>query len=221
MLISYKALSKPGEATVIEKKSRFIAFARPISTEGDAEAFLAELRKKYWDASHHVYAYILQDCAGGAARRRQSDDGEPSGSAGAPILEVLAGAGLVNVIVVVIRYFGGTLLGVGGLLRTYSAAAKAAILEAGTIEMKLCREYSLELSYPAWNRVKNMTKGYHAASVVYGERITVQFLVEVAMVPAFEALITDATGGLSSAGAKLVILGEGFYSTLRIQSYNK
>jgi len=210
-MLSYKTLSQPAEAAIIEKKSRFIAFARPISSESEVLEFLAQLRKEYWDASHHVYAYNLRDGAGGMVRSRSSDDGEPSGSAGAPVLETLTGAGVIDALVVVIRYFGGTLLGVGGLIRAYSGAAKAAIAQAGIIEMKLCREYSLELGYPAWNRVKHLAAKYIVTDVCYGERITARFLVEITDASAFETLITDATGGLASAGAVLINIGEGFF----------
>ena len=206
-MLSYKTLTNPAQATIIEKKSRFIAFARPISSEDEARAALALLRKEYWDASHHVYAYILRDGSGGPVRSRSSDDGEPSGSAGAPVLETLAGAGVVDAIAVVIRYFGGTLLGVGGLIRAYSGAAKAAIENAGIAEMKLCREYSLELDYAAWNRVKHMASNYRVTKVVYGERITVWWSVEFAETQGFEKLITDAT----SANLILTNIGEGYF----------
>lgn len=204
-MLSYKTFSNPAEATIIERKSRFIAFARPVSSEGEIHAFLAGLRKEYWDASHQVYAYILRN-----GLRRASDDGEPSGSAGAPVLEVLAGAGVVDGIAVVIRYFGGTLLGVGGLIRAYSSAAKAALEKAGIAEIKLCREYILELDYAVWNRVRHMAAGFHVANVEYGERITARFIVEVTDVKAFETLITDVTGGLSSDGTILLNMGEAF-----------
>ena len=200
---SYKTLATQAEALLIERKSKFIAFARPITSEEDVQTFLTGLRKQYWDANHHVYAYILRDGTGGPVRSRSSDDGEPSGSAGAPVLEVLSGSGVVDSLAVVIRYFGGTLLGVGGLIRAYSGAAKLAIAEAGILENKLCREYSLELEYATWNRVKHMAQEYRLTNVEYGERITAWFLVEIADAPAFETLITDATGGLSPAGAVL------------------
>lgn len=210
-MLSYKTLSQSAETTIIEKKSRFIAFAHPISSEGDVQAFLAQLRKEYWDASHHVYAYVLRDGTG--LRSRSSDDGEPSGSAGTPVLEVLMGTAIINGLVVVIRYFGGTLLGVGGLIRAYSGAAKAAIAQSGIIEMKLCREYSLELDYHTWNRVKHVSAGYHVTNILYGERITARFLVEISDISAFETLITDATGGLSSPGVVIIHMGEDFYQT--------
>jgi len=209
-MLSYKTLSNPAQATIIEKKSRFVAFARPISSEEEAKAFLQQLRKEYWDASHHVYAYILRESVQDGVRSRSTDDGEPSGSAGAPVLETLAGAGVIDAIVVVIRYFGGTLLGVGGLIRAYSGAAKAVIKKAGIAEMKLCRRYSLEIGYAGWNRVKHMASGYRVVNIEYGERITVWMLVEVPDVRDFETLITDATGGLAANDVILTNMGDVF-----------
>ncbi len=114
-------LLEGGQGEIIEKKSRFIATVRPVTSEAEAMAFIEEMRKKYWDASHNCYAYVI---GRKAETCRCSDDGEPSGTAGRPMLEVLLGDGVCNVAVVVTRYFGGTLLGTGGLVRAYTQAAK-------------------------------------------------------------------------------------------------
>ena len=117
----YKAVWEAGTGEITEKKSRFIADIRPVETEEDILAFQEEIKKKYWDAKHHCFAYIL-----GVDQpvMRLSDDGEPSQTAGRPILDVLLGEGLYNVCAIVTRYFGGTLLGTGGLVRAYSQAVK-------------------------------------------------------------------------------------------------
>ena len=121
MLESYKTIYEGGEGEIIEKKSRFIATTRLVKTEEDAAAFIEEMRKKYWDATHNCFAYVI-----GERREivRCSDDGEPSGTAGRPMLDVLLGEELYDTAVVVTRYFGGTLLGTGGLVRAYSKAVQ-------------------------------------------------------------------------------------------------
>ena len=132
MIENYKTIYKGNEAEIIEKKSRFIATVRLVESEEEALTFLEEMRKKYWNATHNCFAYTIgerQEIV------RASDDGEPSGTAGRPMLDVLLGEGLCNTAVVVTRYFGGTLLGTGGLVRAYSAATQAG-LAASTIITK-------------------------------------------------------------------------------------
>ena len=119
---SYKTVEKAGTGEIEEKKSRFLAEIRSVHSEEEAAAFLEEIRKKYWNASHHCLAYRLAE--GGIMR--SSDDGEPGGTAGRPILDVLTGADLYDTAAIVTRYFGGTLLGTGGLTRAYGSAARAA-----------------------------------------------------------------------------------------------
>lgn len=119
---SYKVIAHGGMGEIEEKKSVFIANTAPVQTEEEALAFIESMKKKYWDARHNCYAYVLGEKA---QIVRFSDDGEPSGTAGKPILEVLLGMGVRNLVVVVTRYFGGTLLGTGGLVRAYTQAAQA------------------------------------------------------------------------------------------------
>ena len=121
MLSEYKAVYQGGEGEIVEKKSRFIATVIPAGSEEEVLAFIESVRKKYWDARHHCFAYVIGERN---ELQRCSDDGEPSGTAGKPMLEVLLGEEIHNVAVVVTRYFGGTLLGTGGLVRAYSAATK-------------------------------------------------------------------------------------------------
>ena len=117
-------LTKGAEAELVEKKSRFIATVRPVSSEEEAIAFIDEMKKKYYDARHNCSAFII---GSNAQMTRSSDDGEPSGTAGKPMLEVLLGSGIRNIAAVVTRYFGGTLLGTGGLVRAYSGVLKEAL----------------------------------------------------------------------------------------------
>lgn len=133
-----------GELT--EKKSRFIANVFYIKDEKEAEEKIAEVKKTNRDARHNVYAYRLDNGV-----EKYSDDGEPSGTGGVPILDILRGEKLFNVLVVVTRYFGGILLGTGGLVRAYSGAAKIALENTIKVEMKLCREYKVGLDYDMYN----------------------------------------------------------------------
>ena len=141
----YKIVYAGGEAQIIEKKSRFIATVVPVETEEEALAFIESLRKKYWDATHNCYAYVVGERN---EIQRCSDDGEPSGTAGRPMMDVLAGAGVHNAAVVVTRYFGGTLLGTGGLIRAYSLAVQEGLAAAEVItripgvKLKLTAEYT-------------------------------------------------------------------------------
>lgn len=127
----YTTVKEFGSAEMVEKKSRFIANVKPILSEDEAADYIEEIKKKYWDARHNCYAYQLGERN---QIQRYSDDGEPGGTAGMPILDVLRGRDIKNSIVVVTRYFGGTLLGTGGLVRAYSSAAKAGLEAAGLIE---------------------------------------------------------------------------------------
>ena len=124
MLSQYKTVYSGGEAEIIEKKSRFIATVKPVKSEEEAITFIEGLKKKYWNATHNCFAYVIGERF---QTQRCSDDGEPSGTAGRPMLDVLLGEEVHDVAVVVTRYFGGTLLGTGGLVRAYQEATKAGL----------------------------------------------------------------------------------------------
>ena len=143
MLDEYTTILNGAEAELIEKKSRFIATVRPVKDENEAKAFIAEMRKKYWDATHNVFAYQIGERN---EIQRSSDDGEPQGTAGKPVLDVLMGGDIKNTAVVVTRYFGGTLLGTGGLVRAYGRSAKLGIdTTAGKIQYEITTgEYILK-----------------------------------------------------------------------------
>lgn len=142
---SYRTINAEGTGEIVEKKSRFIARAFPVRDESEAFAHLEEIRKQHWDARHHCWAYVT---GRNPATERMSDDGEPAGTAGKPILEVIRGRELTDVFIVVTRYFGGTLLGTGGLVRAYTAAAAAAlsnteiITNIRGIKLKITTDYT-------------------------------------------------------------------------------
>jgi uncharacterized YigZ family protein len=152
MIMEYKTINSPAQAELIQKKSRFIAFIAPISSENDATDILNDIRHKHWDAKHNVYAYILYR----QKIRRFSDDGEPQGSAGMPVLDVLQREQLFDCIAVVTRYFGGTLLGTGGLVRAYSGAARLAIDVAKIITKRLCYEYTFSCEYNIYSAIQKL-----------------------------------------------------------------
>lgn len=141
----FKTVNKKAQVEIIEKKSRFIANVSPISNEEEAIAFIEQVKKKYHDARHNCFAYVL---GGNIPIIRFSDDGEPSGTAGKPILDVLMGEKIENVVIVVTRYFGGILLGTGGLVRAYGKCAKEGILSAEIIEMNIYLTLYIIVDYP-------------------------------------------------------------------------
>ncbi len=160
---SYLTIKKDGDAVVEVKRSKFIGALRAVSSSEEAEAFLASERKKYHDAKHHCSAYIIRGKDGAPDTIHSSDDGEPSGTAGKPMLEVIDGAGLKDVVIVVTRYFGGTLLGTGGLVRAYTDAAKAALSDAGIAEMSLMRNFTVSFDYTYTGSIDHFI-GHNAVS---------------------------------------------------------
>ena len=149
--MDYRTVAREAQAEFVEKRSRFIGHIRPVTTQEQALAFIDELRSRYWDASHNVFAYSLRE----NQIRRYSDDGEPQGTAGVPVIEVLNKEQLVDVAVVVTRYFGGTLLGAGGLVRAYSKGAKIAVNAGGIVTMRLCDVLTLKCDYAFLGKAQN------------------------------------------------------------------
>ena len=147
----YKICYRGGEGEIVEKKSRFIANIRPVETEEEAVAFIEETRKRYWDARHNCYAYI---CGEGGRMMKCSDDGEPSQTAGRPMLDVLLGEGICGVCAVVTRYFGGTLLGTGGLVRAYSQAVKEGLKACVILEKRPGRRVKITSDYGAVGKLQ-------------------------------------------------------------------
>lgn len=166
----YKTVSERSETTLIEKKSRFIANVCPASNEEDALNFLNEIRSKYPDATHNVYAYVIDE----NNIFRYSDDGEPSGTAGMPVLDAIRKAGIVDACVVVTRYFGGTLLGTGGLVHTYGASAKAGLQASKIVVRQLCDIVAVRVDYTLLGKMQHeiMTCGYILEDTVYEDEVT-------------------------------------------------
>ena len=152
MLDTYKTVRSPGNKEIVIKKSRFIGHIRPVQTEEEAIAFVEEIKKQHWHATHNCSAYMIGERD---EIQKQSDDGEPSGTAGKPILEVIRNQGLKNVAIVVTRYFGGIMLGAGGLIRAYTDGAVVAIESGDPITCVLHREFVVELDYTWLGKVEN------------------------------------------------------------------
>ncbi len=148
--MAYNTVNIDSVGEYSEKHSRFIAVLHHIESETEASEFLAQIKTKYWDARHNVYAYVLSD-----GTVKFSDDGEPHGTAAKPVLDVIAGNNLKNVIITVTRYFGGVLLGTGGLVRAYSAAAADAVNNAEIRTMRLCAEFEIVCGYNQLDSLKN------------------------------------------------------------------
>lgn len=194
MLKKYKTILNQAEAEIVEKKSRFIATVRPVKTEEEARSFIDEMKKKYWNATHNVSAYQIGDRN---EIQRCSDDGEPQGTAGKPVLDVLIGENIKNTAVVVTRYFGGTLLGTGGLVRAYGKSAKEGILSAGIAEMILYRKFSIVTDYPTSGKIQYevLQYGHIIHDTIYTENVEFIVLVEIDYAENFYNKMIDISNG--------------------------
>ena len=194
MLERYKILYSGGVGELVEKKSRFIATVRPADTEEEALLFIEEMRKKYWDASHNCYAYVIGDRA---QVQRCSDDGEPSQTAGKPMLDVLLGEEIRNICVVVTRYFGGTLLGTGGLVRAYSGAVQEGLKESSIVEKCLGRRLQVISDYNWAGKLQYLAAQEELAVLEseYTDRVAFTYLVPVGDVARVQKKITETTNG--------------------------
>lgn len=208
---SYRVVYRGGEGEIIEKKSRFIATVRPVETEEEAAAFIQEMKKQYWDARHNCSAFVIGERA---ELTRCSDDGEPSGTAGRPMLEVLLGEGLCNVAVVVTRYFGGTLLGTGGLVRAYGQAVKAGLSQCTVISKEKGELLSIITDYNDIGRLQHLLAGQQVPvmDTVYGEKVTIRVVLPLSSAEAVKQAVTEATGAralLETGGQTVFAVIEG------------
>ncbi len=195
----YKIIEYGGTGEIEEKKSRFIAHVAPAFTEEEALLFIEAKKKEYWDAKHNCYAYVIGEQA---QTMRFSDDGEPSGTAGKPILEVLTASGIRNAVVVVTRYFGGTLLGTGGLVRAYTQAAQAG-LAASSINI-MCYGYRITVvtDYNGIGRIQYILgqRQIPIGESAYTEQVTIRFFAPFEEKETIVHEITEATAGKADIG---------------------
>lgn len=190
----YKTLLRAASDEVVINKSRFIGSASPASTVEEALAFLDGIRARYRDASHNCYAYIIGRNAG---IMRYSDDGEPGGTAGMPIIEVMKARGVVDCAVVVTRYFGGVLLGAGGLTRAYSHSCAMALDASGVCEMHPTETWLMEVAYPLWDKARHVMKGLPVKqlSAEFGSTVVFEIAVKSVDSEAVRAELTRVTDG--------------------------
>ncbi len=193
---NYRTLHAEAQDEFVEKRSRFIGYARPVQTEQEALAFIAQIKKYHWDAKHNVYAYALRE----GQIRRYSDDGEPQGTAGVPVLEVLQKGNITDAVIVVTRYFGGILLGGGGLVRAYGHAASIAVKAAGIEEQVLCDEVQTSCDYAQYGRVQPLiiAHGGIITDTQYADNVTIDFYMRQPQLSALEKELCDATAGTVS-----------------------
>ena len=199
----YKTVEFESSDEFIEKKSRFIGYVKPVKTQEEAVTFINGIKSKHWDATHNVYAYVLKE----NNIQRYSDDGEPSGTAGVPVLDVILKNGLVDVCVVVTRYFGGTLLGAGGLVRAYSHGSKIAVEAGGMITMAPCSICTVSVNYSFYDSL-NILLGDYGANIEnteFADKITVTFSLKQEKVSALNDKLVDTSNGqysLKTVGEK-------------------
>ena len=194
MLKEYKTVYEGGEGEYITKKSRFIATVRPVHSEEEALAFVDEMKKTYWNATHNCYAFV---CGENSLTQRMSDDGEPQGTAGVPMLEVLLKRDLHDVCVVVTRYFGGTLLGAGGLIRAYQEATIRGLQESTVITKKPGKLMCVHMDYTNLGKIQYIlaNAGAHVLSTDYAENVALRYIAEEDIIKQVEKAITEATSG--------------------------
>ena len=188
----YVTLGGEGTATIEEKRSEFIGYAAHVQSEAEAQTFVKRIKAKHHDARHNVFAYVLGDTV-----QRYSDDGEPQGTAGFPVLDVLRKSGVTDACIVVTRYFGGILLGAGGLVRAYTAAAKAALDAAGTLTMERYAELRLRLSYADYQKLsaKLDTLGAVTDAVDFGGEVTLDVALKVTAKVRFTETVRELFAG--------------------------
>lgn len=196
-------LLESGESEVIVKKSRFIGITYPVNTPEEAADFVNSIKKKYYDARHNCYAYVIGD------KREQikfSDDGEPGGTAGKPMLDVLLGSGITNIVVVVTRYFGGTLLGTGGLVRAYSDAVKEAVENSTTYTVERKIRLKVETDYTSFQSLERLFKSKDNVTfeTEYSDKILMNVGIPVDLAEEIEKSVTEITSGK----ARIENLGE-------------
>lgn len=190
----YKTLYQGGVGEIVEKKSRFIATVEKIDTEEEALAFIAKMKKQYWDARHNCYAFVagknheLQRC---------SDDGEPNGTAGRPMLEVLLREDIHNIVVVVTRYFGGTLLGTGGLVRAYQRSVQEGLANSIIIERLQGQRLDIHTDYNGIGKIQYITaqQSVFVLDTEYTDKVVVKLVVPIEKMQALQEAVTEGTNG--------------------------
>jgi uncharacterized YigZ family protein len=200
----YKTVEFESSDEFVEKKSRFIGYVKPVHTQEEATEFINKIKSKHWDATHNVSAYVLKE----NNIQRSSDDGEPSGTAGVPVLDVLLKENLVDVCVVVTRYFGGTLLGAGGLIRAYSHGSKIAVESGNIITMAPCKILKVSVDYNFYDRLNILLNDVNAniENSEFADKVIVDFSIKADLVDSLCAKLIEQSNGKYS----LIEIGDKF-----------
>ena len=202
MITGYDSIGGRGESRYEEKKSVFLGFALPVTTEEEAISFVSQIKKQYPDARHHVYAYVLRE----DNKSRYTDDGEPSGTAGMPVLDILRKQNLVDCVIVVVRYFGGTLLGTGGLVRAYTIAAKEAVVDAGVVTWRPLTDIELRVTYADYQKLTTQLSSVSVLDTRFENDVCLQISMPSEDTEGFINEFVNRTSGRGKA----VILRERF-----------
>ncbi|MGK5510857.1 YigZ family protein [Brevibacillus formosus] len=205
MLTQYKTIAGYGEDYIVIERSRFIGYAQRVTTEEEATAFIAMIKKKHWDATHNCSAFVIGE---NDQIQRSSDDGEPSGTAGKPILECIKKNGVKDTVVVVTRYFGGIKLGAGGLVRAYTAGTVTALKAAKIVVHTLHQTISVSVDYTWWGKVENELRlgEQRVSGTDFTDKVTAHVLIPEGEQDEFVARMVDLTNGQAQ-----IVLGEKEY----------
>ena len=206
--LEYLTVAKDGLVEIEIKKSRFITHIKRVKTEEEAKDFIAAIKKEHWRANHNCSAFILGQ---NMEIQRSSDDGEPSGTAGLPMLEVLKKQGLIDLVVVVTRYFGGIKLGAGGLIRAYAGAVSNALEEIGLVKGLLQQEFEVKIPYTSVGKLQNFIDeepNYHLLDTIYQEEVTFLLSTELNSSQEFQESLIDLLNGKLDITEKQVVWTE-------------
>ena len=201
MSADYKTVQFESKGEFVEKRSRFIGYCKPVTTEQEAVDFINSKRAEHWNATHNVYAYSLRE----GNIKRYSDDGEPSGTAGMPVLDVILKNEIYDVCIVVTRYFGGILLGTGGLVRAYSQGAKTALEAGGVVLMQSCTVCSVQCSYNQYGKISSLIieLGGTIDDTIYEADVTIKFHIKSEILASLNKKFADATSGEVQASSDI------------------
>lgn len=193
-MIRYKTVAKSAFVEQVIERSRFIGYIAPAESREEAGEFIRTIRKKHYDATHNVPAFVIGEQS---EIQWASDDGEPSGTSGAPVLHYFTGEGITNTVIVITRYFGGTKLGTGGLVRAYSSTARMAVQEAGLYEVREMDRLTFKMDYSYLGKIQSLAQEdrFRIAETVYEDRITLSLLSEPENTAAVLTLLSELTGG--------------------------
>lgn len=206
MLEKFPTVSGSYAHEIVIQKSRFIAYVMGVSNEPEAQEFIKNIKKKHWDATHNCSAYLIGE---NDEIQKANDDGEPSGTAGVPILEVIKKRKLKNVVIVVTRYFGGVKLGAGGLIRAYGSSASEGLNNSKLIERRLLQSIFIKVDYATHKRLESelISAGYPIIATNFTDNVVIETAIQIADVESFQSWIVNKTSGkaiLSDGNIKYV-----------------